>query len=217
MKKLFAVLVAVILVAAMSVPVFAFEGSVDVSLYAGNSANWQTVSSDPVTVNADGTYTVKLSDISIDPETLTVLYLKDVLVEADGEGHPSSDVPADIQILTKSMKINGSEIALDDGYPTGLNGSGAFDVCWYNIWASSYFSTLGMSTITDVEVVFEIVTDGAAAPEADTTPATDAASETPAAAGETTPAPSTAPSTGIAFAVLPAVVALAATVFSKKH
>lgn len=223
MKKILAVLAAVVLVAAMTVSAFAFDGSAEISLYAGNSANWQTVSSDPVTVNADGEYTLKLSDISIDPSTLTVIYIKDTAVEADGEGHPSSDLPKDIQILTKSLKINGNEIALDDGYPTTLTDAGAFDVCWYNIWATSYFSTDGMETITEVEVTFEVVTDGAAAPaaEADTTPAPDAAPEaapeattTPAAE---TPAAPAAPKTGVALAVVPMALAAVAAAIAKRR
>lgn len=222
MKKIFAVLAAVVLVASMTVSAFAFDGSAEISLYAGNSADWQTASSDPVTVNADGEYTLKLSGISIDPSTLTVVYIKDTAVEADGEGHPSSDLPKDIQILTKSLKINGSEIALTEGYPTGLTDAGAFDVCWYNIWATSYFSTEGMETITDIEVTFEVVADGTAAPaetdkseEAPAPENNEPAAEKPAdkPAAENT----SAPKTGVALAVIPMALAAAAAAVTKRR
>lgn len=221
MKKIAAILTAVVLCVSMALSVSALDGSADISLIAGNSANWTNVSSDPVTVNADGEYTLKLTDISITPDTLTVLYIKDVAVEA-GEKE-KSDLPADIQILTKSLKINGNEIALTEGYPTTLTDAGVFDICWYNIWATSYFAVEGMDAITDVEVTFEVVSGGAAATtepaetedssDAATAPeATDNASDAAAPAADT----SEPANTGIVLALVPMALAACAVVVSKK-
>ena len=113
MKKIIAIFAALVLCVSLAVSVSAFEGSADIALYAGNSANWTTASSDPVTVNADGEYTLKLEGLSITPDTATVIYIKDSAVEA-GEKE-KSDLSADITILTKSLKINGKEIALTEG------------------------------------------------------------------------------------------------------
>ena len=220
MKKIAAILTAVVLCVSMALSVSALDGSADISLIAGNSANWTNVSSDPVTVNADGEYTLKLTDISITPDTLTVLYIKDVAVEA-GEKE-KSDLPADIQILTKSLKINGNEIALTEGYPTTLTDAGVFDICWYNIWATSYFAVEGMDAITDVEVTFEVVSGGAAATEpAETEDSSDAATAPEAtdnASDAATPAADTSEpaNTGIVLALAPMALAACAVVVSKK-
>lgn len=216
MKKILAVLVAVVLVAAMTVSAFAFDGSADISLYVQNQGNWVTAASDPVTVNADGEYTVKLTGLSINPDDLTVIYVKDVLVYS--EEKTASDLPADIKILTKSIKINGEEVPLKEGYATTLTDAGAFDVCWYNIWDVHYI-TIDTAIITDVEVTFEVVTDGAAAPapEADTTPTPEAAPEATTAPAAETPAAPAAPKTGVALAVVPMVLAAAAVAIAKRR
>lgn len=126
MKKVIAIFAAVVLCVSMAVSVSAFEGSADIAMYAQNQADWSTAASDPVTVNADGEYTLKLEGLSIAPDTLTVIYIKDTAVVA--EEKTKSDLASDIQILTKSLKINGNEIALTEGYPTTLTDAGVFDI-----------------------------------------------------------------------------------------
>ncbi len=220
MKKIIAVIAAVVLCVSLAVSVSAFEGSADIALYAGNSANWTTASSDPVTVNADGEYTLKLEGLSITPDTATVIYIKDSAVEA-GEKE-KSDLAADITILTKSLKINGKEITLTEGYPTTLTDAGVFDVCWYNIWATSYFTFEGTDPITDIEVTFEVVSGGAATAEPaandDTAAPADNAAEN---AAEPAPAPaadtSTPADTGIVLALAPMAIAACAVVISKRR
>ncbi len=220
MKKVIAILVSVVLCVSLAVSVSAFEGSADIALYAGNSANWTTASSDPVTVNADGEYTLKLEGLSITPDTATVIYIKDSAVEA-GEKE-KSDLAADITILTKSLKINGKEITLTEGYPTTLTDAGVFDICWYNIWATNYFAFEGTDPITDIEVTFEVVSGGAATAEPaandDTAaPADNAAEDTtepaPAPAADT----STPADTGIVLALAPMAIAACAVVISKRR
>ena len=89
MKKIIAIFVSIVLCVSLAVSVSAFEGSADIALYAGNSANWTTASSDPVTVNADGEYTLKLEGLSITPDTATVIYIKDSAVEAGEKESPT--------------------------------------------------------------------------------------------------------------------------------
>lgn len=218
MKKIIAIFVSIVLCVSLAVSVSAFEGSADIALYAGNSANWTTASSDPVTINADGEYTLKLEGLSITPDTATVIYIKDSAVEA-GEKE-KSDLSADITILTKSLKINGKEIALTEGYPTTLTDAGVFDVCWYNIWATSYFAFEGMDPITDIEVTFEVVSAAAPAetvPDDTAAPADNAAEDT----AEPAPAPaadtSTPADTGIVLALAPMAIAACAVVISKRR
>lgn len=226
MKKVIAILAAFILCVSMAVSVSAFEGSADIAMYAQNNADWSVVASDPVTVNADGEYTLKLEGLSIAPDTLTVIYIKDTAVVA--EETTKSNLPADITILTKSLKINGNEIALTEGYPTTLTDAGALDICWYNIWATSYFSTEGMDTITDVEVTFEVVSAAATSEPAETAeteaPAEEAPADAPDAADDTAeaaPAPADEASepadTGIVLALAPMAIAACAVIISKKR
>ena len=177
-----------------------------------------------MTVNGAGEYTLTLSGLSFDGGAMTVLYIKDanaVDVEVAGGTYDGANTLTGAKILTKSVKINGADVALTDGYVTGVNpDSGLIDICWYNIWASSFMDA-PTGTVTDIEVVIEVVEDdGAEAAPAETEAETPAAeAEAPAAEAEA-PAASTetkAPSTGIALAVIPAVVAMAAVAVSKKH
>lgn len=210
MKKLLAAALAIVMIFALSVSVFA-EGSCDAKLYISDSVTWATVGSDTVTINADGVYTAKLSGLAIDSAALTVLYLKDSAVQ--DELATTSNLPADVQVLTKELKINGNVVALDEGYPVGLNEAGALDICWFNTWATSYFSNLGLGEINEVEVTFEVigVSAPAAEPEAgeDVEPVEDTEPET---TDDSEPA-----ETGIALAVLPAALAAAAIALSKKR
>lgn len=218
MKKIIAIFVAALLLISMTVSVSAFEGSADIALYAGNSANWTTASSTPVTVNADGEYTLKLEGLSIAPDTLTVIYIKDAAVEAQEK--EKSDLAPDITILTKSLKINGKEITLTDGYPTTLTDAGTFDVCWYNIWATSYFAVEGMDAITDIEVTFEVVSAAepaeAVPDDAAPAPADNAAEDTSEAAPAPADDTSTPADTGIVLALAPMAIAACAAVISKR-
>ncbi len=212
MKKIFAVVVAIAMVMALSVPAFAIEGSQDLVLVTQDNVSWQTHVSDKVTVNGAGEYTFTLSGLSFDGAAMTVLYIKDanaVEVESAGGTYDGTNGLTGATILTKSLKINGEEVALTDGYVTGVNeSSGLIDICWYNIWASSFMDAPS-GTVTDIEVVVEVVdaAEAAEAPAAEEAPAADAAPADTAAA----------PETGIALAVVPAVVALAAAVISKRR
>lgn len=206
MKKIFAVVVAIAMVMALSVPAFAFEGSQDVVLVVYEQATWSNIVSDPVTINAPGEYTFKLSGLSVDSAQVATIYIKDATAVAEGDSFTGTSNLSDLTVLTKSIKINGEEVALTEGYGTGLTDAGVLDIGWYNIWWKNFIE-LPTGTITDVEVVVEVVDAAAAeAPAAEEAPAETAPAET-----------AEAPETGIALAVVPAVIALAAAVISKRR
>ena len=229
MKKLLAIVVALTMVLALSVSVFAVEGSVDVLLVVQEQGSWQTTTSAPVTINAPGVYTFNISGLSFDGANLTVLYIKDKAAYDDDSFTGPSSI-SDVTIYTKSIKINGEAVALTDGYLTGVNDNGVLDICWHNIWADNFMPTPS-GTVTDIEVVIEVVNEGeapSAAPVEDGTAADNntvtpeapaASNDAPAAAPSAAPsaAPAAAPNTGIALAVVPAVMALAAVAVSKKR
>ena len=233
MKKIFAIVMALAMVMALSVTAFAIEGSDEFKLTVGESETWGNHLSDAVTVNAPGEYTFTITGLSFSGANMTVLYLKDAEgADADASGGsysgPSSLTGA--TVYTKSIKINGEEVSLAEGYPTGTTDEGIYDICWFNIWGSSYFEAYN-GTVNEIEVVVEFVGEGeaapvdeAAAPVEDGTAADNNTVEpeaAPEAAPEASaPAASTetkAPATGIAIAVIPAVMALAAVAVSKKR
>ncbi len=238
MKKVLAIVVALAMVMALAVPAFALEGSQDLVLVTQEQGSWQSFVSDRVTVNAAGEYTFTLSGMSFDGANMTVLYIKDadaVEVEQGGGTYEGTNNLTGATILTKSVKINGEEVALTEGYRTGTADSGLIDICWFNIWDTSFMDAPS-GTVTDIEVTVEVVDADAAAaeePAAEEPAAEEPAAEEPAAEEPEAPAAddasapvedgtaadnnTVAPSTGLVFAVIPAVVALAAVAVSKKH
>ncbi|MGN0617968.1 MAG: LPXTG cell wall anchor domain-containing protein [Ruminiclostridium sp.] len=137
-------------------------GTVNAALYVGESVTWVTASSDKQAISTTGEYTFKLDGLAIAPSALTVIYVKDADVE--GGSASATNINADTQIITKSVKINGTEVALTEGYNTEL-AKGVLDVCWYNIWATHYISIDGIDEINSVEVTVEFAA-GAPAEEA---------------------------------------------------
>lgn len=225
MKKIVSVMIAVMMVLALSVSAFAIDGTQDLVLVVQDSSSWQTQYSDRVTIDGPGEYTFTLSGLSIDGPTMTVLYIKDadaVETEVAGGTYEGAATISGATILTKSVKINGEEVSLTEGYPTGVGESGLVDICWLNIWASSYMD-LPSGIVTDIEVVLEVVdADAAEAPtetaETETTESSAAVVTEDPATGETETTPvAEAPSTGIALAVIPAIMALGAVCVSKKR
>lgn len=203
MKKIFAIIVALTMVFALCVSVSAIDGSDEFKLTVGQSETWVNALSDAVTISGPGEYTFTITGLSFSGANMTVLYLKDAAgADADASGG-SYDGPSTLTgatILTKSIKINGEEVALTEGYPTGTTDAGIYDICWFNTWGDSYFEIYN-GTVNEIEVVIEVVD-------------AEAAEEAPVPADE---APAAAPETGLALAVVPAVMALAAVAVSKKH
>ncbi len=212
MKRIFAIFFATLLALTMTVSAFAYEAR-DIMLCFGNSADWNTKYSEVVNVTESGEYTFKIEGLDYALANLTVIYLKESAVEA-GETTEGA-FPAGTQIITKSFKINGEESPLTEGYPTALNDAGVLDVCWYNIWATSYAPMDGIFDINSVEVTVEIILpeEGAEAPAEEEAPADEPAVETeePEVEAEETPA-----ETGLALSLIPAVVALAVVVLKRR-
>ena len=206
MKKLFAIVMTALLIMAMSVTVFAApaaaDAPVEIALFFGNSVDGAFNHGEPVLVTGPGEYTFTYSGIGHLAFDMNVLYIKDVAVE--DKLATTTNLPADTEIITKSLKINGQEIELTEGYLTTLNDAGAFDVCYYNVWATSYFSTSDLGMIDNAEVVVEIKYTEEA-PAVEDTPAVEEPKEEKPA------------DTGLALAVVPMIVAAAAVVLSKKR
>ncbi len=175
--------------------------NVDVQMAVQDNVTWATQTSEKVSITKNGDYTFKLDGLSIDPATMTVLYIKDAYAIEQGDGLAAdykSDFAADAK-LTYSLKINGADVAIGDGMPASLAEAEkeVFDFAFYNTWADSYI-TLPTDTITSVELTVSVgggsSTENPPATEAPSTeaPATEApATEAPATEAPATEAPTT--------------------------
>lgn len=193
------------------------EEGLETALYVGNSVDWNTVKSDSVNIAIGNEYTYSISGLDIAPDKLTVIYIKDVAVE-NKEAEKSDIDP--VKVTFTSVKINGNEVAVKEGVPTGLNDSGAFDIALFNIWGDSFID-LPEENINSVEIAIKLE---AADEEPEPTPAESTEEETTANAldpdNDNASASSSNPEnqpTGIAIAIVPAVLAAAGVVISKKR
>ena len=201
-KKIFAVVVAVMMVMALTVSVFA-----DISLLdsVSGTINEQQNIALPEDLDVSNGATVTVIVKGTSENNMVRFYLTDAA--DNGRVTEVAEIPVENGAFEATI-----EFVIDS---TGaIQGSAA----------PTHLMFKGPDYATPpANVVFEtltIVTGGAAAPAVDETPAADpepapapAADPEPAPA----PAPSTAPATGLALAVVPAVVALAAVAVSKKH
>lgn len=228
MKKLLSIIAAVIMIMAISVNVFAMGGPTDLVLVTGNQETWSDTASDRVTINGAGEYKFTISNINFSGSAMTLLYIKDadaVDAQMAGGSYEGSTTLTGCEIITKSIKISGQEVPISDGVPTGIREeTGLIDICYLNIWGTSYIEVPNVQ-VTDVEVVVEVIDTEA---EAETAPAPNAeekteaepekeAVESNASADTNEPAASDdVPSTGIALAVAPFALALAAVAVTKR-
>lgn len=224
MKKIIAVVVALTMVMALSVSAFALEGTIDVALFVCDNVNWATVHGDPVTINGAGDYTVSITGLNVGPKSFASVYIKDMAAYAD---ESASDI-SDFVLSVKSCKINGVEVEVTDGWRNTRDHDGQLDACFVNMWDEAYYIAIPDETVKEIEFVFNITDADAPAdesentPEPETTPEPEATTEPDAAKPETTSNPeatseTTAPKTGLALAVVPAVMALAAAAVTKKR
>lgn len=228
MKKLLSIIAAVIMIMAISVNVFAMGGPTDLVLVTGNQETWSDTASDRVTINGAGEYKFTISNINFSGSAMTLLYIKDadaVDAQMAGGSYEGSTTLTGCEIITKSIKISGQEVPISDGVPTGIREeTGLIDICYLNIWGTSYIEVPNVQ-VTDVEVVVEVIDTEA---EAETAPAPNAeekteaepekeAVESNASADTNEPAASDdVPSTGIALAAAPFALALAAVAVTKR-
>lgn len=208
----------------MAVSVFAADTTV--MLEVGPNIEKLT-DSERVDIAKSGTYTISVESANpIDGiSSSTFMSLKTV----SGNTSQVTALPKGTTITLKSVKLGGTEVAVKPENATyTVNGTldfmFKFQEYGYNV---NIFDGELPNGFTTVEVVIEVVNPESPADEpaettpADTTPAdTTPADTTPAdtTPADTTPAaPTTAPSTGLALAVVPAIIALGAVAVSKKH
>lgn len=165
---------AVVAVSVMAVSAFAAD-SIDTVMVIQENATWATTKSASVTITGSGDYTYTLDGLSIDPETLTVLYIKDAsCVDSDPASGYTATLP-DGSAVVKSFKINGKDVSLSGDSSFYDDGGKIIDMCFYNIWAAkeTFFDTPAQ-TIESVEVTITVSAAGGAAADDSDADAADA-------------------------------------------
>lgn len=248
MKKLLSIAVAVIMIMALSIDVLAIGVPTDLVLVTGNQETWSDSAGERITIDGPGEYTLKISGVNFSGSAMTLLYIKDAAaVDASmaGETYEGSTALTGCEIITKSIKISGQEVPITEGVPTGIREeTGLIDICYLNIWGTSYIEVPNVQ-VTDIEVVIEVIdtessADTAAAsetdekteagpePEKETTENSASSEDNASQTSDDVPAtgisPAAAPSdsavvpdTGVVIAIIPAVAALAVAAASKKR
>lgn len=225
MKKILSIALAAALALCLCVSAFAdYEEPVTLGLYAGG---WGDVGS--VVVDKPGTYSITASKIDSNDWI--------IVKNTAGETEPTK-IPAGTVIRTTELKVNGEVMTFEGGadhfdYTVGANGEIEIKYWLQPSFGGYDYLENRPETITSVEVTFVVDPDAAASEtspeetktEEEPTPAEPTAEETTPAEttpaettpAETKPAETKAPATGLALAVVPAIVALAAVAVSKKR
>lgn len=156
LRKIMALTIAAGTITAVGVTAGAaeFEGSANVSGYLFEMVEWQKLATDPVVVDHYGTYTVSADGLSVPVDMIGSFYLKDYDFETN-ESMEDSNLPKDIIINTKSIKVNGNEYTPAEGYAT-TNESGKFEVCYVNYWGDSFLDLSAEGTVNSFEITFEV-------------------------------------------------------------
>ena len=138
------------------------DTDLDVQLLIQENAAWNVFTSEKTRITGEGEYIFKIDDLEIDPDTLTLLYIKDVFAIENGldlDKDYASKVSDDFSV-SFSLKINGEEVAIADTIPTVMGDKAVFDFCFYNIWNDDETHiTLPEETINSIELV-AIVSEG---------------------------------------------------------
>lgn len=224
MKKFLAVIIALTMATALCVSTFAADSYTAYIGFADSSWSHSGFQPDTasVEITGDGQYVIETDQFAGSTDII-VLVVDFVGMNADN--------PA-ITATVDSVEIDGAQITLDSGKVLSgdLEGNGNYRLEIYNEYGAGTASDPPIDNATAVnstiKVTFTVSGMGGAetpAAEAETptaeteTPTIEtevpvAEAETPAAEAE-----SAAPATGIALAVIPAVIALGAAAVSKKH
>ncbi len=219
MKKLSALILAVLLALTLSATCFAEEEPHEVWLVVGAQLDgWHdTMSEERMVFTESGEYTIKLEGLSYPAEKLALIYIKDAIVEKGLESE--SNFRCGFDITTKSIKVNGVEMELTEGYGTTFDGTGTFEINWFSIWGTKHFSVEQFTEINSVEVVIDIRyhDDPVEEPAPEVTeepspeePAEEAPATDPEVTEEETPA-----ETGLALSLIPAAIALTVVVLKR--
>ena len=222
MKKLLALAVALAMVMAIAVPVFAADEYTVALMYA--DADWYPnlmTNDDPaqdtrptMTISGDGTYTLE-TDAAAGASGIQVLCIDLIGVAAD---HPDATVTLDgIEIDGEPFEFDASKILYGD-----IEENGNLRIEIYNTYGSGTkdappFIEPSFKVGTTVKFTFTVTGIGAAADSAPADDAAEAPADDAAEAPADDAAEAPAPSTGLALAVIPAIVAMAAVAVSKKH
>ena len=241
MKKILAIAVALAMVMALSVPAFASTEHTAALMYA--DADWYPnlmSNDDPaqdtrptITINGDGTYSIE-TDAAAGASGVQVLCIDLIGVAAE---HPDATATLDsIEVDGEPFEFDASKIIYGD-----IEENGNYRIEILNAYGATTndppFIEPSLRVGTTIKFTFTVSGIGAPeAPAADDAAADDAADDAAAPADDASapvedgtaadnnevepeaPAADTAaPSTGLALAVVPAVIALAAVAVSKKR
>ena len=222
MKKILSLALAAIMVLCLSVSVFAdYDPAVEIGLFLGDPDNGGWTAMDTVTVDKPGTYTLSWEG---DAKALNWILIRTV------EQNANTSIPAGTPIKTTSVKVDGVDLTF--GGSTEFNSKtefgGTFEVQYFVHAIGVDNCDNEPETGSKIEVTFVVDPDNAVeaapadidneeAPVEDGTAADNNTVEPEAPAAETPAAAPAAPATGLALAVVPAVMALAAVAVSKKR
>ena len=216
MKKILAIAVAVVMAMALSISVFADDVLFSHDFTDAHADGWW----EDTSVNGFGSDADFIAALKTEGAVLRVygdlsgggqwgfqstVSWKNVLVK-------TVDDPSDADNQVIYVPAEGDYLEVDAA--TVIAGCDAIgcDLSGYN-----WINGSGAGDTTKIEVVIPAAAEEPAADETAEAPADDAAAEEAPAADEAPAAEAAAPSTGIALAVIPAVIAMAAVAVSKKH
>lgn len=137
--------------------------SIDTVMVIQENATWATTKSANVAITGAGDYTYTLDGLAIDPETLTVLYIKDANCIDETPAGYTATLP-DGSATVKSFKINGKDVALSGDSSFYDDAGKLIDMCFFNTWAAQEtFFDAPAETIESVEVTISVSASAAPA------------------------------------------------------
>lgn len=216
MKKILSIVLALTMVLALAVPAFAADEYTAFVMFTTSSWNPSAMSAadhNSVTITGDGTYTIETDQLA--GATDALVFCVDIIgLHAD---HPDATAVLDsIEVDGEAVEFNADAIIYGDIEENGnlrieiRNEYGATVDAAIAGYAFSIDSTLKVtftvSGLDEADASTDVAEDDAAVEEpADNVEETETAPE------------ATSPSTGISLAVVPAIIAMAAVVVSKKR
>ncbi len=217
MKKILSIVLALTMVLALAVPAFAADEYTAFVMFTTSSWNPSAMSADEfnsVTITGDGTYTIETDQFAGSTDALVFcIDIVDILAD-----HPNVSAVLDsIEVDGEVIEFNADAVlygdieADNDNYRIEIRNE-------YGETLDTVIKGFAFSIDSTLKVTFTVSGLDEADASADVAE-DDAAVEEPADnVEETETAPeATSPSTGISLAVVPAIIAMAAVVVSKKR
>lgn len=226
MKKIFAIVCAMLMALTMTVCVFAEEAEApktyapfELVLTLSESATWTDHHTETQIVDKDGEYTFRIDGLDLAANSINVFYLKEAtnVFTTEGVDPAGTAYPEGVQFNTKSLKINDEEMVLGENFKHYVSTGGIVDISnWWNIWGETNIDISGIFDVTSFEVTVEVIF-----PEATEAPADDVEATTDAPADDTAPeteveAEETPADTGLALSLIPAAIAMAVVVLKRR-